>query len=167
MLNGITVLDLASVGYDAATRFAPGFYWAHYHGGALALERQQYADAANQFAEAILSDPALPQAFLGLAVSAYYGGDLEVAVRAVDRAMSLEPNDPLVLRTAAFIAASTGNRETLDRVVQTASAAPAAAAELDRQRSRLEQLLRTAYVTQSVAGDVAASTAGAMHRRIR
>ena len=169
LLNGLSYeleehtpqsLDLASVGYDAATRFAPGFYWAHYHGGALALERQQYADAANQFAEAILSDPALPQAFLGLAVSAYYGGDLEVAVRAVDRAMSLEPNDPLVLRTAAFIAASTGNRETLDRVVQTASAAPAAAAELDRQRSRLEQLLRTAYVTQSVAGDVASSTAG-------
>jgi tetratricopeptide (TPR) repeat protein len=163
LLNGLTYeleehspqsLDLASVGYDAATRFVPGFYWAHYHEGALALARQQYADAAEQFAAAILSDPAQAQAFLGLAVSAYYAGDLDVAARAAGRALALEPNDPYALRAAAFVAAGAGNRQVLDRLVSAAHATPAGAAGLDRQRSRLDQLMRTAYETEpGPAGD--------------
>ncbi len=164
LLNGLTYeleehspqsLDLASVGYDAATRFVPGFYWAHYHEGALALARQQYAEAAEQFADAILSDPAQAQAFLGLAVSAYYAGDLDVAARAVGRALALEPNDPYALRAAAFVAAGAGNRQVLDRLIETARATHASAAGLDRQRSRLDQLMRTAYETdpESASGN--------------
>src|SRR5262249_18162099 len=105
--------NLAAVGYDAAVRFAPGYYWAHYFAGLTHLRRDEYAAAAEQFSAAILSDPNNASAFVGLAAAAYYGGDLEVAVRAGKRALALSPDDPLVMRTAAFLAAATGDRPAL------------------------------------------------------
>ena len=172
LLNGLTYeledrspqsLDLAGVGFDAAVRFAPGFYWAHYHDGALAMQRGQYTTAADQFASAILSDPDQPQAFVGLAVAAYSAEDLQVASRAISRALALSPQDPVVLRTAAFVAAGSGDRTALDAIVAQARSVPQAAQELEVQHGRLSQLIRTAaYETGVDSSGVAAGPATAV-----
>ena len=88
LLNGLSYqiedsslqsLSLAKVGYDAAVKFAPGHFWSHFLAGSVALDLQDYAQAAEHFSSAILDDADRPQGFLGLAISAYFTGDLEVA----------------------------------------------------------------------------------------
>jgi len=138
--------DLAAVGYDAAVRFAPGYYWAHYFAGLSNLRRGEYTNAAEQFTAAIESDPQNPAAFVGLAAAAYYGGDLEVAVRAGEHALALSPDDPLVMRTAAFLAAARGDAPALQALRARAAQTPVTAREFHAQQPRLEQLLRTAAV---------------------
>ena len=153
LLNGLSYqieggsvqsLDLAQVGYDAAVKFAPGYFWAHYLSGSIALERQYYGDAAEHFSRAILDDADRPQAFLGLAISAYFAGDLGVARAAADRALTLAPADPVAFRTAAYVAAARGERGRLDAVLAQAKAVPIAAQELANHKTRLAQLLRVA-----------------------
>ncbi len=160
LLNGLTYeladrstqsLELAAVGYESATRLTPGFYWAHYHDGALEFERRNYAAAGEQFAQAILADPAQPYAFLGLAAAAYNGGDLEVAARAAAQALALDSTDPLTLRAAAFVAAGAGDRKALAEVLARAEQSPAGAATLRLQRPRLDGLLRTAQFEGTTA----------------
>jgi Tfp pilus assembly protein PilF len=153
LLNGLSYqiedsslqsLDLAKVGYDAAVKFAPGHFWSHYLAGSVGFDRHDYAEAAEHFCRAILDDPSRPQAFLGLAISAYFAGDLGVAHAAADRALTLEPKDPLALRTAAYIAAARGERGRLDAVLTKAKTVPIAAQDLALHKTRLTQLLRTA-----------------------
>ncbi len=153
LLNGLTYeladhstqsLELASVGYDSATRLTPGFYWAHYHDGALEYDQRSYADAAEQFAEAILADPDQPYAFLGLAAAAYYSDDLEVATRAIAQALHLDATNPLTLRAAAFIAAGAGDRNALSAILARAEQSSVAAHELQLQRPRLNNIIRVA-----------------------
>lgn len=143
---------LAKVGYDAAEKFAAGHFWAHYLAGALSLDLQEYPEAAEHFAKAIFSDPDRPQAFAGLAISGYFAGDLDVAHVAAQRAMALAPMDPVVLRTAAYVAAARGERGSLDAVLTRAEAIPVAARDLDLQKARLTQLLRTASLVPGRAG---------------
>jgi Tfp pilus assembly protein PilF len=159
LLNGLSYqltessqqsLELAKVGYDAAVKFAPGYFWSHYFSGLVALERRDYPEAAEQFSWAILDKPDHPHAFVGLAVTAYYAGDLEVARVAAERAVALAPRDPLGLKTAAYIAAARGDRISLDAVLARAKAVPAAARDLEIHRPRLSQLLRTGSLAQGV-----------------
>ncbi|MBK9238329.1 MAG: hypothetical protein IPO19_21140 [Rhodoferax sp.] len=134
--------ELAQVGYDAAVKFAPGYYWSHYYAGLAKFGQKDYAGAAEEFAWAVLDRPDTPQAFVGLAAAAYFGGDLGVASLAAGRALALVPNDPLALRTSAYVAAASGDTEQMAQVLERANALPTGA--LDAHRSRLAQLLRTA-----------------------
>jgi pilus assembly protein CpaC len=140
--------EVAKVGYDAAVKFAAGYFWSHYLSGLAALTRRDYREAAEQFSWAILDKPDRPLAFVGLAVSGYYSGDLPIARLAAERALTLAPEDPLVLRTAAYVAAARGDRKYLDGVLATARAVPAAARDLEIHHPRLSQLLRTAPLAQ-------------------
>ena len=157
LLNGLSYqiedsslqsLSLAKVGYDAAVKFAPGHFWSHFLAGSLALDLQDYAEAAEHFSRAILDDPDRPQAFLGLAISAYFTGDLDVAQVAADRALRLAPMDPLALKTAAYVAAASGERGRLEAVLTKAEAIPIAARDFNSHKTRLAQLLRTATLAQ-------------------
>jgi Tfp pilus assembly protein PilF len=161
LLNGLSyqleetspqTLELAKVGYDAAVKFSPGYFWSHYFAGSIALESRNYPEAAEQFSLAILDDPERPFAFVGLAVSAYYAGDLAVAYAAADRAITLAPRDPLVLRTAAYIAAACGEKQYLNDILRMAKIVPAAADDLETHKMRLTQLLRNAALEEKQAG---------------
>ncbi|MBK9572335.1 MAG: hypothetical protein IPO43_06195 [Rhodoferax sp.] len=134
--------ELAQVGYDAAVKFAPGYYWSHYYAGLAKFGQKDYAGAAEEFAWAVLDRPDTPQAFVGLAAAAYFGGDLGVASLAAGRALALGPNDPQALRTSAYVAAASGDTEQMAQVLERANALPSGA--LDAHRPRLAQLLRTA-----------------------
>ncbi|MFO1288576.1 MAG: hypothetical protein U1F49_19905 [Rubrivivax sp.] len=164
LLNGLTYqladasqqsAELAQVGYDAAVKFAPGYYWSHYYAGLAKFGQADYAAAADEFAWAILDRPEAPAAFAALAATAYYGGDLGVARVVAERALALAPQDPLVLRTSAYVAAARGDRPQLAKVLERAKALPAGS--LDSQTPRLSQLLRTA--TLAAADDKAPPTA--------
>ena len=171
LLNGLTyqleeqsaqALDLAGVGYEAAARLAPGFYWSHYHQGAIELERQRYAAAAEQFAAAVFADPARPEAFRGLAAAAYFAGDLAVADAAIRAALAVDGSDAATLRAAAYIAAASGDAVGVSRLMERTDLAATQARELAAQQPRLEQLLRTSGLPdQGAAGAAYDAAAGA------
>lgn len=157
LLNGLSYqladgsqqsLELARVGYDAAVKFAPGYFWSHYFSGLVELNRRAYSKAAEQFSSAILDKPDRANAFMGLAVSAYYAGDLGVARVAAERALALAPEDPLAFRTAAYVAAANGDRDYLNVVIEKAKALPVPARDLESHSSRLSQILRIAAQDQ-------------------
>ena len=62
--------ELAQVGYDAAVKFAPGYYWSHYYAGLAKFGQKDYAGEAEELAWAVLDGPDTPQAFVGLAGAA-------------------------------------------------------------------------------------------------
>ncbi|MBE7425695.1 MAG: hypothetical protein HS106_06540 [Ideonella sp.] len=156
LLNGLTYqladasqqsAELAQVGYDAAVKFAPGYYWSHYYAGLAKFSQRNYPAAAEEFAWAVLDRPDAPQAFAALAASAYYGGDLGVAQLAAERALALAPTDPQALRAAAYVAAARGDRQYLAAVIERANALPAGG--LSAHTPRLSQLLRGAALSAS------------------
>lgn len=134
--------ELAQVGYDAAVKFAPGYFWSHYYAGLARFDQKDYPAAAEEFAWAILDKPDAPQAFAGLAASAYYAGDLGVAQVAAEKALALAPQDPLTLRASAYVAAAQGDRQRLAAVIERANALPSSG--LSAHTPRFAQLLRTA-----------------------
>lgn len=157
LLNGLSYqlkdgsqhsVELAQVGYDAAVKFAPGYFWSHYFSGLARLERKDYPAAAEQFSWAILDNPDRPHAFAGLAVSAYYAGDLGVARVAAERALALAPEDPMILRTAAYVAAAGGDKGYLTALLEKVKALPVSARDFETDSPRLSQLLRTAVLAQ-------------------
>jgi len=153
LLNGLSYqiedrsmqsLALARVGYDAAVKFSPDSFWAHYLAGAAALELHDDAAASEHFSCAILADPHRPQAFLGLTAAAYHAGDLDVARAAADRALALAPRDRSMLRAAAYVAAARGDGARLEDVRALAKAVPEAVHELALEQPRLMHLLQAA-----------------------
>jgi Flp pilus assembly protein TadD len=159
LLNGLSYqleddslqsLDLAKVGYDAAVKFAPGHFWSQYLDGSAALSHLNYVEAAEHFSRAIMVDPDRPEAFLGLAISAYYAGDLRVARVAADRALALAPADPLTLKTVAYVAAAQGDYARLNLALKNAEAIPTTARDPGIHKTRLAKLLRTAAIEQEM-----------------
>jgi hypothetical protein len=157
LLNGLSYrladdlqqsMALAQVGFDSAVKFAPGYFWAHYFSGLDRLERKDYSAAAEQFSLAILDNPDQPHAFAGLAVSAYYARDLGVARVAAEKALALATEDPRVLRTAAYVAAASGDKQFLNALLDKAKALQVSAPDFDTDSPRLSQLMRTALLAQ-------------------
>ena len=97
-------LELASVGYANAVRFAPGQYWALLHLGFLELERDEFGAAQNRFAEAAMDQPGRWEAFYGLGVASYFGRDLPMLALAAARAHELAPDEPETQRLQALAA---------------------------------------------------------------
>ncbi len=153
LLNGLTyqlessspqALELAQVGYDAAARFADGYYWSEYCEGALELAHRRYPAAAERFTRAVREDPTRPEAFNGLATAAYLAGDLEVAWLASRRALTVAPDDPAALRIAIFVAAASGDGTLYTSALDRARSVAATRDRIEQQRPRLEALRRTA-----------------------
>jgi len=153
LLNGLTYqlsetsqqsAELAQVGYDAAVKFAPGYFWSHYFSGLAKFNQKDFSAAAEDFASAILDRPEQPQAWAGLAAAAYYAGDLGVARVAAERALALAPNNPVMLRVAAYIAAARGDRQQVDAAIAKADSLSPASGGFASDKPRLHQLLRTA-----------------------
>lgn len=102
-------LELASVGYANAVRFAPGQYWALLHLGFLELERDEFAAAQARFAEAAMDQPQRWEAFYGLGVASYFGRDLPMLSLAAARAHELAPDAPEAQRLQALALAAQGD----------------------------------------------------------
>ncbi len=158
LLNGMTYqladpsqrsAELAQVGFEAAVRFAPGYFWSHYYAGLAKFSQKDYPGAAEEFAGAILDRPDAALGFAGLAASAYYAGDLDVARIAAHRALALAPHDPLALKASAYVAAARGDKQQLGAAMVKAKALSPASGGLDADQTRLTQLLRTATLASA------------------
>ena len=144
--------ELAQVGYDAAVKFAPGFFWSHYLSGLSRFRQNDYSAAAQEFAAAIMDRPHQPQALAGLAAAAYYAGDLDVARSAAERALALAPTDPRSVKASAYVAAARGDARQLAVAIETANAISPSTSVLAAQQSRLSHLLRTAALSKGESG---------------
>ncbi len=101
--------ETAAVGYALAHKFDPQTWWITYHYGELELERENYERARALFEESIRNRPNAPQPLLGLAICAYYLGDVEAAESALQRAKTLLPDDSRLLRPEILISAASGD----------------------------------------------------------
>jgi len=101
--------ETAAVGYRLAHKFDPQAWWITYHYGQLELERENYERALALFEESSRSRPNAPQPLLGLAICAYYLGDIETADSALQRAKTLLPHDNRLLRLEILISAASGD----------------------------------------------------------
>ena len=127
-------LELASVGYANAVRFAPGQYWALLHLGFLELERDEFAAAQARFAEAAMDQPDRWEAFYGLGVASYFGRDLPMLSLAAARAHELAPDAPEAQRLQALSLAAQGDPAARDLARRTgADGGPAGRAHLERR----------------------------------
>jgi Flp pilus assembly protein TadD len=117
-------LDLARVGYENATRFDPGSYWAHLHLGYLELDAGNYAAAQESFAKAVQDQPGRWEASYGLGVSSYYAGDAGLARLAAERLQQIDPRNPGTLRMLAFSMAMVGDPAALEMAQQLRAADP-------------------------------------------
>jgi Tfp pilus assembly protein PilF len=100
--------ELAEIGYTLAIKRDPSHAYSYYYRGILMLEKKKYQEAQNDFASAVLNKPNQPKFFHGLAVSSYYARDITTAAGAIDKALSLDPENPEFLHTAAIIMAAGG-----------------------------------------------------------
>jgi len=149
-------LDLARVGYQNATRFDPGNYWAHLQLGYLELDAGNYAAAQASFARAVQDQPQRWEASYGLGVASYYAGDAALARLAAERLRQIEPDHPGTLRLLAFTMAAVGDPEA-SAVAQRLSAIEPRDTFTAR---RVTEILRGVTLAQDVTtGDEATAAA--------
>jgi len=117
--------ETAAVGYRLAYKFDPQAWWIAYHYGKLELERENYEHARTLFEESSRSRPNAPQPLLGLAICAYYLGDIDTADAALQKAKTLLPQDNRLLRPEILISAASGDHtralRNLERIRQQAA----------------------------------------------
>lgn len=111
-------VDLAVVGYDLAIKYNPSHCYAHYFRGILHFEKGEFAQAQQDFAQALLLQPKDSKIAHGLAVSAYYNHDLEMAAGAAVQALQMLPDNKEYLQTAAMIMASSGRDKESSQYVE-------------------------------------------------
>ncbi|WP_172406249.1 hypothetical protein [Pacificimonas flava] len=110
--------DAAAVGYELALQSDPHAWWAAYYYGAMELERRNYSKAQELMAQAVLVKPDESQPLLGLAISSYYLGDVEMAAATISRARAVSPDETPLLRASALISAAVGAAEDASKFVE-------------------------------------------------
>lgn len=101
--------ELAEVGYKLAAGMDPGFSLVPYFQGVMKFRQQNFFEAREHFARAVTLDPDNVAFLTGLASTAYYLGEMDVAQTVVKRARYLAPDDPEVLRTHSIVSAAIGD----------------------------------------------------------
>jgi len=104
--------DLAKQGYAMAIKLNPSGWLAYYLLGRLQLERNDFAAASHNFAEALLLSNAEPALLRSMAYAAYRNGDLITAAAMIHRLETLGAlTTPLDYQNAALIHAALGERD--------------------------------------------------------
>lgn len=73
------------------------------------MEAKEYAQAIEDFGDAIVLDPKLAAAYHQRAIARYHAGDTAGAIHDLETALRLEPRDFAVLDTLSHIAEASGN----------------------------------------------------------
>lgn len=121
-LNGLTyhlmylrgdesMKELALTGYQLALSADPSFFPAALQLGRLEFEGKDFRKSVEAFQRAIEIEPQNGDAQLGMAAAAYYGHDLILARKSVEKAGFLLPGSATPLRAAAMIHAALGEND--------------------------------------------------------
>ena len=105
-------LELAAIGYQNAINIDSANTFAMSQLGKINYREKKYAEAQENFANALLIKPNDTDLLQELAASSYYSYDIETALAAIDKAVKLKPEDPLINRSAAMIHAALGDLTT-------------------------------------------------------
>jgi len=136
--------ELARIGFQNASRYGGGRFWAELYLGYLELDHQNFGAAQEAFAAAVREQPQRWEAFYGLGVASYYSGDVLASRLAAERCRELAPEELSVLRLEAFTRAAAGDAEA-----QTMAAEYARVARPDPYfAQRVGDVLREARLAQ-------------------
>lgn len=111
----VTGLDLATVGYQNALNMDPFNSFAITQLGKLKYREQQFDQAQEHFANALLIKPNDPDLMHEFAAASYYAYDIKSALAAIQKAEKLKPDDPLIQRSAAMMYAAVGDFKTAEK----------------------------------------------------
>jgi Tfp pilus assembly protein PilF len=120
ILNGLTYeklaergdasgLELACIGYQNAINLDPANIFALTQLAKIHYQEKRYDEAQEGFANALLVTPNDVDLLHEFAAASYYAYDIKTALSAIDKAEKLNPDDPLVQRSAAMIHAALGD----------------------------------------------------------
>lgn len=104
--------ELAAVGYQNAINLDPSNVFAITQLGKLKYREQMYDQAQEHFANALLIKPGDVTLWQELAAASYYSYDLKTALASIEKALELQPEDPLIHRSATMIYAALGEFNT-------------------------------------------------------
>ncbi len=96
--KALAVLDRDEESFEHLAEAAdlnPGLVEAHYHIGLSYLRRYLWVPAARAFSEALSLDPRHQRSYVGLGLAAAGAHRNEEAIQYFDRALQLNPNDPI------------------------------------------------------------------------
>lgn len=111
-------VEMARTAYQKAIEIDPN-QWAYaYILGVFELKQKNYLCAQGAFSEAVILRPGQWDLLYQLAHASYYVGDFPVALRCIEKALQLCPNNPMVQRTAAIIFAAAGQCEKAQKAQQ-------------------------------------------------
>jgi len=117
--------ELARQGYELALKFDQTNWLASYQMGLLQLDRRNFAEAQNWFADALLYNSKDADLLYSMVAASYYARDPRTAAAVLSRLQKLEPDSERVLRAAAFIMAALDHPEAArDYMAQFQDAAP-------------------------------------------
>ncbi len=102
-------LELAIVGYQNALNLDPFNVFAITQLGKIRYRDQQYDEAQEHFANALLITPNDPDLIHEFAAASYYAYDIKTALASIRKAEKLKPQDPLIQRSAAMMHAAAGD----------------------------------------------------------
>nr|VFJ57177.1 MAG: type II and III secretion system protein [Candidatus Kentron sp. DK] len=116
--------ELAKQGYAMAIKLNPSGWLAYYLLGRLQLERNEFAAASHNFAEALLLANAEPALLRSMAYASYRNGDLITAAAMIHRREAVGAlTTSTDYQNAALISAALGQRDAADgyfqRLIQT------------------------------------------------
>lgn len=100
--------DLAATGYEMALSIEPAHYRAALQLGRLDYESKRYDKSVEAFRRAVDIEPTSGDAYLGLAMAAYYAHDLVTARTAVEKSVVLLKGVSMAARVEAMVYASLG-----------------------------------------------------------
>ena len=107
--------DLAIMGYEKALQIDPFNRFAMTQLGKMKYRNQQFEEAQEHFANALLIKPNDPTLIHEFAAASYYAYDIQKALGAIEKALVLKPDDPLVQRSAAMIYAALGDFQNAEK----------------------------------------------------
>ena len=107
--------ELAVIGYQNALSLDPFNSFAITQLGKLKYRDQQYDQAQEHFANALLIKPNDPDLMHEFAAASYYAYDIKSAIAAIRKAEKLKPDDPLIQRSAAMMHAAVGDFKTAEK----------------------------------------------------
>lgn len=111
-IGDATGSELASVGYTSAVNLDPSNYFAVTQLGKLKYREQAFSEAQEHFANALLIKPNDADLWHEFAAASYYAYDIRSALKGVEKAAQLKPDDPLIHRSATMIYAALGDFNT-------------------------------------------------------
>jgi len=116
--NGdFTNYELAEAGYQQAKKYDTNNIFAALQLGRVKIEKKDYLNAQEEFAEVLLYDPSNKDALYELMSASYLMGDMRTARMSIDQLLKMNSSNPDYLRAGALIYAVQGDKQKASKLL--------------------------------------------------